>query len=1311
MVGMGARWLSGAEGFLGAWSPGALEGARRFDLVYMRESGPHAEDLLASLVDRTVYAQGGLRDAAAIAAASIRPVVEASFPGAIQVPLPQGRAALCIFDSTIALYVLSSAAAGDLGGEGTRPGREENAATALFCEVLQQVDPQNVYILKSDRLLRSPRFTEQVLVALRASERTLHMDGKSYDVRSMTFRTDLETQAADASKQLQTSMRQLTGGIASLVRKGRWPWAPHGAPFGYRVDRDGRLVIDDDEQAFAVAALPELQSGAVWSRVAAKLVDKGLVPRRRWAQGEYVRNSELVPSGCTESQMVEQRLKIYANLLPDLAQGVYVRKMRQAKSFDVVHAGARLERTSGGGAQHHYVFDVPDLFEEVPEEVLRPAVEFTMQRRVQRRLPASAWVLEQREREALLERVAQGETLSVDERGWAGDKGEMVQLMGGNTLRPWVRSMSDRLESDGAAVRAPARSRREKLLTGLEPWTKLGVEMKLVARWGSYVLMVREPDPALSPRSSLRRAWSPRYGRAAEDVARIGLLDLHRAIVTAAIDALDGEGPGVPQLRSTDLAAHLLTIDEAGEHIAHDAARGRLEKAVVHARQSQEAAATYARSLFRASIVDAETLGEVPSANATGRDLLIAEARSEVEQASEGLAQALAALNAFRSRPSPEPETVSVASSAVETVADALAVLHERTHATGEQRARIHRLIRELRITDVRPWDVTGTITLAIHSPGQGVRVVGPVEFTAPRREPVDPKERARGRAAAACTDDATAVAHSMVSHIRERESSHDEGPKAAVPARRAGHAFSKNDTKAMAAALIAEGMDKFAAGELVRHPLAVVRAAVYELVFDTPPDGQTGRLTALDSGFVVRLRHDFLDTTGPVCNARTGSHLLQAAVDSVIASGGEMPYDAVEKALGRPDDKRRYLLSRLTKPSSGRRLYEPPLRTETAVLSRTIIPVLRLRACPHCHDSQGGHLDIVFRSREVPSGLICSTCMRASDQDSPVYPNAYRDLRQVTRNVGADQGSATTQTDGEQEATTTDSESREGSSSASTTSLARRWTNVALDNPIDATGCSTRGEAIVRHLCLQGRDDLPGLRLPKNDGAHKALINPAMTFLEANRLSHATAAIMLDHPLKEAPRTLWEQVLDPSRPLPFLPSQTVNPKEGTAPDGLDTFAARVVRGYTEEGPDMPPFNPPFDRLQPALNVLNSLNAPVTVKMLKSALGVHTAAGTAIIEALAHPADGRRPLIRVEERTGKNLVGSLTLTVAPCPHCTEPLDIIAHIPEVPEGAMCSTCLRAPSPNSPVYPVEYRKLRKAPSIIPGAIGPRARDRQA
>jgi hypothetical protein len=56
------------------------------------------------------------------------------------------------------------------------------------------------------------------------------------------------------------------------------------------------------------------------------------------------------------------------------------------------------------------------------------------------------------------------------------------------------------------------------------------------------------------------------------------------------------------------------------------------------------------------------------------------------------------------------------------------------------------------------------------------------------------------------------------------------------------------------------------------------------------------------------------------------------------------------------------------------------------------------LEQCPHCAAAGTSHaVDIVVWNVEVPGGRLCSSCLRTPEPDSIRYPDAYRDLLNVS--------------------------------------------------------------------------------------------------------------------------------------------------------------------------------------------------------------------------------------------------------------------------------------------------------------------------
>ena len=135
-----------------------------------------------------------------------------------------------------------------------------------------------------------------------------------------------------------------------------------------------------------------------------------------------------------------------------------------------------------------------------------------------------------------------------------------------------------------------------------------------------------------------------------------------------------------------------------------------------------------------------------------------------------------------------------------------------------------------------------------------------------------------------------------------------------------------------------------------------------------------------------------------------------QPLLDFVIAAGGELDVTALADAFindGGVDDKpNRYgrtprekaLVTSLKEHhTSFTPILEPVQREDSANPAYAQITGYRARTCPHCADEGvEQYVDMVLRVPEVPTGLMCSRCLKVPVTGSPVYPTIYRDLPEI---------------------------------------------------------------------------------------------------------------------------------------------------------------------------------------------------------------------------------------------------------------------------------------------------------------------------
>lgn len=170
--------------------------------------------------------------------------------------------------------------------------------------------------------------------------------------------------------------------------------------------------------------------------------------------------------------------------------------------------------------------------------------------------------------------------------------------------------------------------------------------------------------------------------------------------------------------------------------------------------------------------------------------------------------------------------------------------------------------------------------------------------------------------------------------------------------------------------------------------------------------------------------------------------------------------------------------------------------------------------------------------------------------------------------------------------------------------------------------------------------------------------------------------------------RTAPQAVLDarpPEQPDPPGPSNPPDPRfvELLRTAYLTDQSTRL-RAYATQSP----------RLQDAVDALTRAECTLTLRALMGTLGAADERAWLWRDSLLNQHRHWLPPVRIDHEPGTSLQRAPVSTRA-CPHCqTGILDIVARVPEVPPGLLCSTCLRNPDPSSPVYPDWYRDLPTA-----------------
>lgn len=563
-------------------------------LVIARESATNAVVELHKMVERITAMHPDLPGQAEIRRRGIEPLFDGD-PETLTWRHKGGhRAALYCVDGTFVLLVLGSATMRNLAADEVSAA-ENNFVVELFQHVLGALRPAEVLTGAFDRLVRAHEFTSKTFwIFNNSGVEYLTHEGGEIDFHDASAEDLWEQLSQDAVAGVRQSGRRLNQGAVSAVRTNQFHRASMFAPPGLmrKAPKDGKLIPNPAELPMLLEVVrdlagPEFTISGTARRLMA-LVEGG-APRRRGHDGvRTFRGDDYM----TRSHAAEQRNRRFVEralkALPDLALGRPVATHSTPVTGKAIFVGARREQV---GTQHHHwlVWSVPDLFEELTDEVLFEAVRVAATWRLHRGLPASYFLRELAERERALRRLETlddrpGTRLSADDKellGWAGRGGRMVHAMGGDApgspRQDLVLAAISKAEEEGGSRLSASvqNSGNQRLFAKMGTWRQ--GESEFVISSGvhnyAYTFHLRDADLDVTPQLSMRRAWNLRKGLGNNDnvIAAVPIAVLHRGVALAAAQAIDA---GVDRLRAKFFASGELDALGGGDRL-EQLARGQ----------------------------------------------------------------------------------------------------------------------------------------------------------------------------------------------------------------------------------------------------------------------------------------------------------------------------------------------------------------------------------------------------------------------------------------------------------------------------------------------------------------------------------------------------------------------------------------------------------------------------------------------------------------------------------------------------------------------------------------------------------------
>lgn len=993
-----------------------------------RQSGPNAQNLLRKMHERTLTKHNTVPGYKAIRAAGIDPLFDRDqYKKWWSLPA-NGRATLFQVDGTYVLLVLGSAAARDTALS-EADDATENAVVELYKEVLAELKPRTVLAGPFDRLVRAIAYSYPTYVAFKSHVSYLKCDEGTLDFGNPKAEGTWHDWTSDAADSHKRTIGRTADGATSMIRDNQWHMAQAQAPFGLEVDDSNNFHVCPGEVETIAAIIGYLvDDGLSQAETARRLVAAGqLPPRRKGFDGQRLfQGMTMQTSDGAELSRATQVVGRILMLLPDMAMGKYVTSRKQTSSVDAVFEGARRRGRPGGGYEHRFAWDVPDVFSDIDDDVLLEAVRLGAMARVRNDHPASEW---------LLEVAARAETRGIIEAGeespgydeavrWAGETGALIEVMGSGPEHPRSWAVR-RIIAEVTDVDVLSRDHRgggpgrEVRLFSRWPVTvgKDGNEWKLTTVLHEYSILTRPPADTGSVMASLARPWNvaKRILPGSDVLARFRVGDFHTALARAAATAIDQGAPLLRDQFTTSTAVNTVAVAEDTQ-TATD--RFRLQAAIDGAEaRAVTASEETLRLQQRRARLEADA-GIGPDGPLHRENLDLVQARLDhyekrEDQAWQARQRAIDDLAAYETSVDAAPVLRHVPTIDDMRVAlDTLVMIATTEDAELRVARSLQALISNLEFTTRGAFDLDFTFSMDVPGPSGGPSVtIHDITGTVPTfgREPVGYESWGQAYAEELCLR-RLEVDHSYTSRLGTTRTNASEIITPRIQARRLAARY-------LTGSLGMSGMESDA---LLASPVLIVRTIVWNQVNRLPNLPST---LGVAPEFVAAVIDAYCNNVPSVsASPSTTMRERQAILGAVIEVGSLtttdiLPMSSLDSTAGPkaramivrnslrvlPDRMDAFLRIELT-PVPG---VHPPKRVNHW------FPI----PCPHCiptdhPETQHVHtdtaqaspsilgtpddtawLDIIAWEPEVPGGLLCSTCMRSPRDPRTVYPGLYRTL------------------------------------------------------------------------------------------------------------------------------------------------------------------------------------------------------------------------------------------------------------------------------------------------------------------------------
>lgn len=978
--------------------------SRAARLVIVRQSSPQAHQDLHTLLERTLSLYPDLEGCEELGRLGIEPVLNPRPTDEFFVLPDGGSACLYQVEGTWMLLILGSAAARNTAGM-VIDKKVENAVVNLMERVLKTLRPTEVFIGPFDRVNRAHDFAPKTFHAFRdAGVQVLNLED---DPLEIWFDHENAEQtwyglSGSAATNYKVTIKRTTSGRVSMARRNLWPFGEGFTPVGLTRDDQRRLVVDQRDAAAVKAIVAGLAADLTDADIAQDLINRGLLRRRRNC------NSPSNPTAAAiqidnERNRVERAVRLFRDRMLDLAMGKHVMANGEPGSTNFTHRGVRRERTPEGGWQHILVWDVPDVFAGVDAQELDTAL-VTVARRLARsgRRP-SQWIHEHEQREKLradLDALASPRDANERSRRTQLEH-ELSRPIGsgpehtrGARIREIVELVTVETAKTNPRTSMPHATR---LFSGFPAWVQDdGHEYALAGHLsGTYAFLRRTPDTTVGTAKSLNRAWGRGSGRQEamrHAIAHVRIQTFHAALADAAARHID---EGVDVLSGQRAAAS--GIMRANQHLETQRTlrRRQLTQNLEAARKDVRAAENRLRLLTDSDLGAAGSAGisddtwlavQHDAMKDALRTELQARAREKRLQEELDSLTELAVVDASDDLPDLDDLDVAM---------QTLVALRTTVTAASATARAVQALIPRLEVVSVTAFEVVVEMDLLLPTPGDGALPVGPIRFTVP-------------------TAGTRPLGYESWSHAECEELTFRQLTMTQTKETRNGGTLKNGwlEPKTYVAYhaaqyLMGRGLRQGAARYLLQTTLRLPRVVAWHLVHETPINHAA---LGTSEEYVDLIRRTYLDPgaripfKAPILETRDDLQRLHNAMRAEPTAAW-WPTD-IANHLGLPADEDPKVRNRRASSwATFRRQNLPQLlvrvsRKGVSVEGKKIkkMTAYMLEQCPHCLNGGKSHpIDIVVWNAEVPGGRLCSACLRTPEPDSIQYPDAYRDLLNVS--------------------------------------------------------------------------------------------------------------------------------------------------------------------------------------------------------------------------------------------------------------------------------------------------------------------------